>query len=130
MPPIVRLDKISSLRVTGPTYVVLAVVTKIFSWSEFGKLTDHPIPLQNNNVCIFLPDHPLSSFHRDWDAGSIADRDEIDKRMGPLFWGDEVGHVEDVIHRDFQARQLFEFWDHKFWIEFGAITRFVAPMTS
>ena len=93
---------------------MLAVVAKILPWSQSGELSHHPISFDNNDICILLPNNPLSPLHGYWNAGSVADRDEINKRVGPILRSDEIGHVEHVVHGDFQARQIFEFWDHRF----------------
>jgi hypothetical protein len=93
---------------------MIAIVGKLFSWSEFRGLPYYPITLHHDDFLgIILSYNPLTSPNTDTLRGLITNFDKIDKRVRPILRMIETGHVNNIVNLYAQSIKFFEIWLHR-----------------
>ena len=107
MTTVICFHKKGTLRITGATDEVFAVVTEFLSRGQTWQLAIHAIAFHDHGFGIFLPDHPLATTHRDWQWGLIGNGNEVNEGVRTILGSVQVRHIEHFVHRDRQARKFF-----------------------
>src|SRR5260370_16920578 len=77
---------------------VITVVRKLLAWTEPRKLADDTISLHDYLGALAIGNNPFATTNKNSLGRTIVNRNEIDKRKGPIwrcFQGGNIGHFVD-----------------------------------